>query len=71
MWIHDEKDPTKAHLLSRFFDGSLPRPIGVLYQEDRPCYEDLLVSQIDGAIEKLGKGNLDQLLKAGMTWKVR
>ena len=70
LWIHDEKDPTKAHLLSRFFDGSLPRPIGVLYQEDRPCYEDLLVSQIDGATEKLGKGNLDQLLKAGMTWKV-
>ena len=70
LWIHDEKDPTKAHLLSRFFNEHLPRPIGVLYQEDRPCYEDLMMSQIDSAVEKLGKGDLDQLLKAGMTWKV-
>jgi 2-oxoglutarate ferredoxin oxidoreductase subunit beta len=70
LWVHDEKDPTKAYLLSRFFDHSLPRPIGVLYQEDRPCYEDLMLNQIQGAVDQMGMGDLDQLLKSGMTWKV-
>jgi 2-oxoglutarate ferredoxin oxidoreductase subunit beta len=70
MWIHDEKDATKAYLLSRFFDHTLPRPIGVLYQENRPCYEDLMVNQINGAVEQLGKGDLNQLLKSGMTWQI-
>lgn len=70
LWIHDETDATKAYLLSRFFDETLPRPIGVFYQEDRPCYEDLMMGQITEAAEKLGKGDLEQLLKAGMTWEV-
>ncbi|MGK7370349.1 MAG: 2-oxoacid:ferredoxin oxidoreductase subunit beta, partial [Candidatus Halalkalibacterium sp. M3_1C_030] len=44
LWIHDEKDQTKAHLLSRFFDDPdpqdeiqqhMPRPFGVLFATER------------------------------------
>jgi 2-oxoglutarate ferredoxin oxidoreductase subunit beta len=70
LWIHDEKDPFKAYLLSRFFDQTFPRPLGVLYSEERACYEDILADQIADAIKTKGKGNVQELLYQGMTWKV-
>src|SRR5205085_2779010 len=47
LWIHDEKDIYKAQILVRIFDdpkieGHLPRPFGVFYQTDRPCYEETM-----------------------------
>jgi 2-oxoglutarate/2-oxoacid ferredoxin oxidoreductase subunit beta len=71
LWIHDEKDPFKAYMLSRFFDHTLPRPLGVLYSENRPCYEDVLEEQIRVAIQTKGKGNIQDLLRQGMTWTVK
>src|SRR5215210_1113401 len=43
LWVHDEHDIYKAQILVRMFDnpntpGHLPRPFGVFYQTDRPCY---------------------------------
>jgi hypothetical protein len=29
-----------------------------------------MVNQINGAVEQLGKGDLNQLLKSGMTWQI-
>src|SRR5690606_24839535 len=45
LWIHDEKDKTKANLISRFFDTyfdgiHFPRPFGVIYAEERATYDD-------------------------------
>ena len=76
LWIHDEKDATKANILSRFFDdvkkeNHLPRPFGVFYSEDRYCYEDLLQQQVNDAIAAKGKGNLNDLLKGKNTWEVK
>ena len=76
LWIHDEKDSTKAFLLTRFFDdpvkeGHMPRPFGVLYDVDRPCYEDGVNAQVDMAVQKMGKGDLDQLLHGDETWVIR
>ncbi|MDA8956483.1 2-oxoacid:ferredoxin oxidoreductase subunit beta [Flavobacteriales bacterium] len=70
LWIHDETDRAKANLLSRFFDNDLPRPFGVLYCEQRECYEDALHNQIDKSIELKGEGNLDALLSGNNSWTV-
>ena len=75
LWIHDEKDRGKASLLVRFFDdpkkeGHLPRPFGIFYSEDRPCYEDDLQSQLDNAIASKGEGDLDALLRGKNSWTI-
>ena len=77
LWVHDEHDLIKAQILSRFFDDrtqnpeGLPRPFGVFYQTQRPCYEDLLFDQLDTAIKKLGEGDLDALLAGNNTWEIK
>jgi len=78
LWIHDEQDIFKAHMLARFFDapgqqeaGFFPRPFGVLYaNEQRPCYDDLLYQQLEKAVEQKGQGRLDELLAGGTTWEI-
>jgi 2-oxoglutarate/2-oxoacid ferredoxin oxidoreductase subunit beta len=75
LMIHDEHDLNKALILSRFFDnahteGHLPRPFGVFYEGSRPTYEDTMKEQLDGAIAKRGKGNLDKLLSGNETWVI-
>jgi len=73
-WIHDEKDMYKAQILVRIFDnpgkeGHLPRPFGVFYETDRPCYEDMLVQQIDQAKAKK-PADLDKLLRGNEVWTI-
>ena len=75
LWIHDESDLAKANILARFFDdqsgeNALPRPFGVFYQTNRPCYEDLLTAQISEQQAKRGKGDLDTLLRGKETWTI-
>ncbi len=77
LWIHDEQDLIKAQILSRFFDDrtknpqGLPRPFGVFYQTNRPCYEELLYGQIEEVTAKNGPGQLDQLLAGDSTWVIK
>ncbi|MDX1479011.1 MAG: 2-oxoacid:ferredoxin oxidoreductase subunit beta [Saprospiraceae bacterium] len=75
LWIHDETDIFKATMLTRFFDdpreeGALPRPFGVIYAVDRPCYEDGLYAQLDEAVSAKGAGDLDKLIAGGRTWEI-
>lgn len=75
LWIHDEKDFYKAQILTRMFDdvrieGHFPRPFGVFYENERPCYEDLMALQIEEAIAAKGKGNLDKLLRGREVWEI-
>ncbi|MEO1261755.1 MAG: 2-oxoacid:ferredoxin oxidoreductase subunit beta [Bacteroidota bacterium] len=76
LWVHDESDIYKAQILSRFFDdpaknpNAFPRPFGVLYQTERPCYENLLLEQVADATEKLGDGDLDQLIAGANAWEI-
>ena len=77
LWIHDETDIYKAHLLSRFFDvpgqqqkAVLPRPFGVLYAAERPSYEDMLYDQLKEAVGRKGEGKLDELLAGSTTWEI-
>lgn len=75
LWIHDENDYMKATLLSRMFgvpsEGSVPRPFGVFYSNERGTYETALEAQIEEATEALGKGNLDALLAGNNTWEIK
>lgn len=75
LWVHDENDFYKAQILVRMFDdprvaGHLPRPFGVFYQVDRPCYEEAMQLQMEDIIAKKGKGDLDKLLRGNETWTI-
>jgi 2-oxoglutarate ferredoxin oxidoreductase subunit beta len=75
LWIHDEKDFYKAQILVRMFDdprveGHLPRPFGIFYETERPCYEAVMEQQINDVITAKGKGNLDKLLRGNETWTI-
>jgi 2-oxoglutarate ferredoxin oxidoreductase subunit beta len=75
LWIHDERDFYKAQILVRMFDdpnrdAHLPRPFGVFYETDRPCYEDMLNLQIEELIRSKGRGDLNKLLRGRETWTI-
>ncbi len=77
LWIHDERDFYKAQILTRMFDnpnkvgGHFPRPFGVFFATDRPCYEDVMAMQIEETIASKGKGNLDKLLRGREVWEIK
>jgi 2-oxoglutarate ferredoxin oxidoreductase subunit beta len=76
LWIHDEKDFYKAQTLVRMFDNPtqdgthFPRPFGVFFETERPCYEDVMALQIEEVITSKGKGNLDKLLRGNEVWEI-
>ena len=76
LWIHDDKDFYKAQTLVRMFDDPaksgthFPRPFGVFYENDRPCYEDMMAMQIEETIATKGKGNLDKLIRGKEVWEI-
>jgi len=74
-WIHDERDMFKSQILLRIFDdpnltGHLPRPFGVFYETDRPCYEEVMEQQIETARAKK-PADLDKLLKGNEVWTIQ
>ena len=76
LWVHDKTDKVKASILTQIFSdpndpGALPRPFGIIYQEDRFNYEDMLNRQIEEAVENKGPGNLDAILKGGSVWEIK
>jgi 2-oxoglutarate ferredoxin oxidoreductase subunit beta len=70
--FHDEKatEPSLAYLLSRMRYPEFPEPIGVFRDVDRPVYDEELNRQVDQAVEKYGRGELEKLFSAGDTWTV-
>ncbi len=70
--VHDEKDWIIATILSHFtYRPDLPTPIGVFYAADQSVYEDLMVEQINEAVRKQGKGDLQEFMNSGDTWVVK
>ena len=75
LWIHDEKDKTKAGIIARFFDTTFndvhfPRPFGVIYTEDRPTYEEGMTAQIEELTARKGRPSLDKILSGDKTWTI-
>lgn len=73
LWVHDEKDKTKANLLSRFFDTTfngedLPRPFGILYADERPVYDEGMTMQIEEIRSRKGRMPLNKILSGDNTW---
>jgi len=67
--IHNENDSTLAFILGNMsYNPELPRPFGIFLDTAEHCYEDEMQKQIDLAIQKKGKGNLEKLLNGGETW---
>lgn len=76
LWIHDYSDKFKAQMLTGFFDDPkekdhLPRPLGILYKEDRFRYEEAVQKQIEDAVAAKGEGDLDALLRGENVWEVK
>jgi 2-oxoglutarate/2-oxoacid ferredoxin oxidoreductase subunit beta len=75
LWVHDEKDKTKANLISRFFDtrfngDNFPRPFGVIFAEERPTYDDILNQQMETLYIRKGKIPLNKILSGNKTWTI-
>ena len=75
LWVHDEKDKTKANLIARFFDTSFdgvhfPRPFGVIYADERPTYDEAMADQSKKLHYKMGKTPLNKILSGDKTWNI-
>jgi 2-oxoglutarate ferredoxin oxidoreductase subunit beta len=69
--VHSERGSTVyANVLAQLVQPDFPMPMGVLYRHDKPTYNDLAIAQVDEAIAKQGKGDLEKLLYSGMVWEV-
>jgi 2-oxoglutarate ferredoxin oxidoreductase subunit beta len=71
--IHDEKaeEPSLAYLLSRMVYPRFPECVGVFRAVQRPTYEDLLNQQMEEAVQKKGRGKLEDLFANDDTWEVK
>jgi 2-oxoglutarate/2-oxoacid ferredoxin oxidoreductase subunit beta len=75
LWVHDEKDKTKANLLARFFDTTFegvhfPRPFGVIYADERPTYDESLTDLSKKVAYRAGKTPLGKILSGDKTWTI-
>jgi 2-oxoglutarate/2-oxoacid ferredoxin oxidoreductase subunit beta len=71
--VHDEhrQDPSLAFALSRLADApTVPTPVGVFRDVERPIYEGEVQRQLVGASEQRGPGDLAALIGSGATWEV-
>ena len=71
--VHDEhrRDPSLAFALSRVAERpTMPTPMGVFRDVDRPTYEAEVQRQLVGASERQGPGDLEALLASEATWEV-
>jgi len=68
--FHDMHDEAHAFMLSRMRYPKFPEPMGVYYQIEDECYEDLVNEQVDQAVEQKGRGTLEALLNSGDTYEV-
>jgi 2-oxoglutarate/2-oxoacid ferredoxin oxidoreductase subunit beta len=70
--VHDihEKDPSVAFMLARMEYPEFPQPVGIFRDVDRSTYETMLTDQIEQAVSKQGKGNLEKLINSGDVWVV-
>jgi 2-oxoglutarate ferredoxin oxidoreductase subunit beta len=69
--FHDEQgDVMHALLLARLRQPEFPEPIGVFRAIKAPTFEAAVHNQIDEAVAKRGRGDLQKLLASGDTWTV-
>ncbi len=69
--VHTERgSQSYAYLLSQLVTPDFPMPMGILYRQDKPTYEQLAWAQLAEAKAKHGPGDLTKLMYSGMVWEV-
>lgn len=68
--FHDMHDEAHAFMLSRMVHPKFPEPMGVFYQIDDECYEDLVNQQVTDARASKGPGSLRELYNTGDVYEV-
>lgn len=71
--VHDEHrvDSTLAFALSRLSSApTMPTPVGVFRDVQRPIYEVEVQKQLAATLEKNGPGDLAKIIASGATWTV-
>jgi 2-oxoglutarate ferredoxin oxidoreductase subunit beta len=71
--VHDEhrRDPTVAFALSRLAEQpTVPTPVGIFRDVDRPTYEGEVRQQLVAAQERSGPGDLRALIESAPVWEV-
>ena len=72
IFVHNVKDRNLGILISEMtYSENLPVPIGVFYKEEKPTYEDMMVEQIEAAIESKGTPDLQSLMNGLEIWEVK
>jgi len=70
--VHDEQGPLGYMvMLAEMQPPEFPVPIGVLRRVERPPLEREIGRQIEQVTERLGSGDLEQLIYSGNTWEVK
>lgn len=70
--VHNEQDSTLALILSDMsFHPELPRPMGVIYAEPRPTYDEKVTWQINDVIERKGEGKIEDLMRGDEWWEIK
>ena len=68
---HDKEDKNLAMLLSEItYNPELPVPIGILYQETKSTYDDMMTNQIEEAKQKNESADLEKLFFGTNSWIV-
>jgi 2-oxoglutarate/2-oxoacid ferredoxin oxidoreductase subunit beta len=70
--VHDAhgESVAQAYMLASLAPPDFPAALGIFRQVEKPTYDELLMEQIDDAVDKKGHGDLSKLLNAGTTWLV-
>ena len=70
--VHNEKapGPNLASILSRMEPPGFTVPLGVFRCIEKPTYADLMLGQVQEAMDKRGVGDLSALYRAADTWTV-
>lgn len=70
--VHNEKNVALAQMIgSMSYDNNLPRPFGVFLDIEKPSYDELINKQISDTQERLGTGNVNELLKGSDFWEIK
>ena len=68
--VHNPKDRNLGMMICEMtYNEELPVPIGVLYIEEKPAYDTMMLEQINKAKEN--KVDLQSLIKGPNSWKVK
>ena len=68
--VHDQTNATLAQILITLERPTFPTVLGVIYENPAPSLETAMVEQTKAVREKLGKANLNDLIREGRTWEV-